>query len=85
MTVVAPMPAPTDFLRLQAIDFIARRDGGMGIRIGGKLSVSGQRLRHQGRGLRAGRERRRAGGESKGEFQKAPAFHDNPLLCNRVM
>jgi hypothetical protein len=85
MSTVAPVPAPTYFLRLQAIDFVARRNGGMGIRIGGKLSASGQRLRRQGSCARAGRERRRSGGVSKGEFQKVPAFHDHLLLCNRVM
>jgi len=57
----------------------------MGIRIGGKLSAFGQRMRRQGRGLRAGRKRHRSGRESKGEFQKVSAFHDNLLLCNRVM
>jgi hypothetical protein len=85
VTAVAPVPAPTYFLRLQAIDFIARRDGGMGFRIGGKLSASDQRMRRQGYCLRAGRERRRSGCKSKGEFQKVPAFHDILLLCNRLM
>ena len=46
--------APSHFFRLEAIDFIARRDGGMGIRIGGQLAVAGERLAAQRRGLRAG-------------------------------
>jgi hypothetical protein len=78
------VPAPTYFLRLQAIDFVAGRDGGMGVCIIGE-SAFGQRMRRQGGCLRAGRERRRSGRESKGEFQKVPAFHDNLLLCNPVM
>jgi hypothetical protein len=85
MTAVAPVTAPTHFLRLQAIDFIARCDGGMGFRIVGELSAFGQRMRHQGCRLRAGRECGCSGRESNGEFQKVPAFHDNLLLCNRVM
>jgi hypothetical protein len=76
------MPAPAHLLRLQTIDFVARGDRGMGILIGGELAASCQRLRHQGRRLCAGRERRRSGRKSKGEFQKVPAFHDNLLLCN---
>jgi hypothetical protein len=68
--------------RLQAINFLARRDGGMRIRVNGKRAISCQRLRHQGRRLYAGRKRRRAGRKSKGEFQKVPTLHDNLLLCN---
>jgi hypothetical protein len=76
------MPAPAHFFRLQAINFLARRDSGMGVLIGRKLAISCRRLRHQGRGLGTGRERGRSGRKSKGEFQKVPALHDNLLLCN---
>jgi hypothetical protein len=75
MTMPATMPAPAHFFRLQAIDFVARGNGRMGIRMGGKFSASGQRMRSQGCGLRAGRERRRSGREPKGEFQEVPALH----------
>ena len=54
--------APAHLFGCEAIDFIARRDGRMGILIGGKLSVPDQRMWHQGRGLRAGRERNAACG-----------------------
>jgi hypothetical protein len=75
VTTPATMPAPAHLLRLQAIDFVARGDGGMGTWIIGELSAFGQRVRRQRCCLRAGRERRRPGRESKGEFQKVPAFH----------
>jgi hypothetical protein len=55
----------------------------MRIRVNRKLVISCRPPRHQRRRLRAGREHRRSGRESKGEFQKVPAFHDNLLLCNR--
>jgi hypothetical protein len=35
------------------IDFIPARDGGLGILIGGEPGIFIERLRHQGRGLRA--------------------------------
>ena len=79
------MPAPANLLRLQAIDFVARRDGGMSFRVARELSAIGQRIRRQGCGLHAGRKRRCSGRESKGEFQKVPAFHDILLLCNRLL
>jgi hypothetical protein len=65
---------PAHFFRLQPIDLITRGDGRMGIGIG--RPAFDQRLRHQGRGLRAGGERHAACRKSKGEFQKVPAFHD---------
>jgi hypothetical protein len=68
--------APAHFFGLEAIDFIARGDGGMGIRIGRELTVRNQRLRRQGGGLCARGERDTACRKSKGEFQKVPAFHD---------
>jgi hypothetical protein len=77
--------APSHFLRLQAFDFVTRRDRRVGIRIGGKLPTAGQRLRRQGGGLRGGRERCRSGRKSKGEFQKVPTLHDDLLPCNAMM
>jgi hypothetical protein len=67
--------APAHFFRLEAIDFIARGDGGTGIRMGGELTIRSQRLRRQGCCLRACGERDTACRKSKGEFQKVPAFH----------
>jgi hypothetical protein len=71
-----PTMAVAYFQRLEAIDFIARGDRGLGIRIGGKRTARGERLRHQGCRLRRSGERDAACGKSKGEFQKVPAFHD---------
>ena len=67
--------APAHFFRREAIDLLARRDGGLGIRIDGQFGVVGERRRHQRRGLRARCKRDAAGGKSKGEFQKVAAFH----------
>jgi hypothetical protein len=67
---------PAHFLGLETIDFIARRDGGMGILIGRELAIRNQRLRRQGGGLRTRGKRHTACRKSKGEFQKVPAFHD---------
>jgi hypothetical protein len=66
---------PAHFLGLEAIDFFARGDGGMGI-LSRELTTRSQRLRRQRRGLRARSERDTACRKSKGEFQKVPAFHD---------
>jgi hypothetical protein len=68
--------APAHFFRREAIDLLARRDGGLGIRIDGQFGVVGERRRHQRRGLRARCKRDAARGKSKGEFQKVSAFHD---------
>ena len=67
--------APAHFFRREAIDLLARRDGGLGIRIDGQFGVVGERRRHQRRGLRARCKRDAARGKSKGEFQKVAAFH----------
>ena len=48
----------------------------MGILIGGELTIRNQRLRRQGGGLCTRGERHTSCCESKGEFQKVPAFHD---------
>src|SRR5437016_4018657 len=74
----APMAAsaPAHFFGLEMIDFIPRCDGGMGIGVGGEPAILIERLRHQRCGLRARGKGGRAGGKSKGEFQKVPAFHD---------
>jgi hypothetical protein len=68
--------APTHFFGLEPIDFIACGDGGLGIRIGGELTIRNQRLRRQRCSLRARGERDSASRKSKGESQKVPAFHD---------
>jgi hypothetical protein len=67
---------PTDFFRREAVDFVACGYRGLRIGIGEPISVVSKWSRHQGRGLRARGERDAACGESKGEFQKVPAFHD---------
>ena len=67
--------APAHFFRREAIDLLARRDGGLGIRIDGQSGVIRERRRHQRRGLRARCKRDAARGKSKGEFQKVAAFH----------
>lgn len=72
----AATAAPAHFFRFETIDFFTRSDGGMGILIGGELTVRNQRLRRQGGSLRTRGERHAACGKSKGEFQKVPAFHD---------
>ena len=53
--------APAHFFGGETIDFIARGDGGLGIRIDGELCIFVQRLRHQRCGLRARNERGRTG------------------------
>jgi hypothetical protein len=63
--------APAHFFRREAIDLLARSDGGLGIRTSGQF----ERRRHQRRGLRARCKRDAARGKSKGEFQKVAAFH----------
>ena len=68
--------ASAHFDGFEAIDFFIRGNGGLGILIGRKGSIRNQRLQHQRRGLRACRNRDTACRKSKGEFQKAPAFHD---------
>ena len=67
--------APAHFFRREAIDLLARSDGGLRIRIDGQLGVVGERRRHQRRGLSARCKRDAARGKSKGEFQKVAAFH----------
>jgi hypothetical protein len=68
--------APAHFFRREAIDFIARCHGRLGIRIGGELAVINERSRHQRRGLRGGGERCASRNKSKRKFQKVPALHD---------
>ena len=72
---------PAHFFRREAIDLLARSDGGLGIRTSGQF----ERRRHQRRGLRARCKRDAARGKSKGEFQKVAAFHDISSPCVRVM
>jgi hypothetical protein len=74
-TAPAAPAAPTNFLGLEPIDFVARGDGGMGI-LSRELTIRSQRLRRQRCGPRAGGKRDAACRKSKGEFQKVPAFHD---------
>jgi hypothetical protein len=45
--------APAHFFGREVIDFIPRGDGRLGILIGGEPGIFIERLRHQGRGLRA--------------------------------
>ena len=74
---VMPVMSPAHFLRLEAIDLVARCHGGMGIFAGGRQSSAlGKRLRRKRGGLRARSQGGRSGGKSKGEFQKVAAFHD---------
>ena len=69
--------APAHFLRREAIDLLARRDGGLDIGIDGQFGV-GERRRHQRRGLRARCKRDAARGKSKGEFQKVARSITSP-------
>jgi hypothetical protein len=55
-----PVMTPAHLLRLETIDFAFIGDGRMGILMGGKPSVSAQRLRCQQRGLGGGGDRRSA-------------------------
>ena len=70
-----PAAAPAHFFRREAIDLLARRDGGLSIRIDGQFGVLSERCRHQRRGLCARCKRNATRGKSKGEFQKVAAFH----------
>ena len=70
-----PAVAPARFFRREAIDLLARGDGGLRIGIDGQFGVIGERRRHQRCGLRARCKRDAARGKSKGEFQKVAAFH----------
>ena len=74
----APVTAatPAHFFRREAIDLIARGDGGLDIGIRGQFGVIEKRSRHQRRSLRARGECHAARGKSKGELQKVSAFHD---------
>ena len=64
----APAPvaaaAPAHFLGREMIDFIPRCNGRLGILIGGELGIFIERLRHQGRGLRACGKRGGARGDA---------------------
>ena len=74
---MAAPAAPAHLFGREAIDLVTGGDRGMGISIAWlRRLLAGDRLRHQRRGLRARGQRRRAGGKSKGEFQKMAAFHD---------
>ena len=81
-TVMAAM-SPTHLLGRETIHLVSAGDGGMRIGISGRpKAVISERLRQQRRGLRAGGQRSRARGKSKGEFQKMAAFHDVSLLLH---
>ena len=74
--------APAHFFRCEAIDLLARSNGGLGIRVGGQFGVVSKRRRHQRCGLRTRCKRDTAGGKSKGEFQKVAALHHiSPSVC----
>jgi len=75
MSATPATAAPAHFFRLEPIDFITCGDRGMGI-LSRQLAIRNQRLRRQGRGLRARDKCCAACRKSKGEFQKVPAFHD---------
>jgi hypothetical protein len=74
--VVVPVMSPPHFFRCDPIDFVARGHRGMGVFMAGKPPDIGKRLRQERRGLRAYSQGGGARGQSKGEFQKIPAFHD---------
>jgi hypothetical protein len=81
-----PVMSPPHFLRCDPIGFVARGHRGMGVFMAGKPSAIGKRLRQQRRGLRAYSQGGGARGQSKGELQKIPAFHDIFLFeSGRVM
>jgi len=84
MAAPATAAAPAHFLRLQAIDFVARGHGGLCIRILRQFRILVQRLRHQRSGLRGASKRRHTGRNTSGELEKFPAFHVS-LLQSRVM
>src|SRR5258705_9943781 len=67
--------APTHFFRREAIDLLARRDGGVGIRVDRLLGVLSERRPHQRRRLRARCQRDAARRQSKSEVQKEAAVH----------
>lgn len=69
--------APAHLFGDKTINLVAGRDGRPRIVISRQPpSVSDERSRREGRGLRARGQRYRACGKSKGEFQKVAAFHD---------
>src|SRR5258705_9964914 len=66
--------APAHFFRREAIDLLAPRDGGVGIRIGGQFGVVRERRRPPRRGLRARWKRDTPRRQSKGAVHKRAAL-----------
>ena len=72
---------PAHLLGLHAADLVARGDGRMRIASGRRACVVIERKRRERRGLRGRCERHRTGGDTEGDLQKIPAFHESfPLL-----
>ena len=78
---VMPAMAPAHLFGLEAIDFVAGGNRGMGVFIARWRLMIGERVRRQRRGLGACGQSRGARGKSKSDFQKMAAFHDISLLA----
>jgi hypothetical protein len=78
MPVPSPVPVmtPPHLFGRQMIDFILGNHGGFRAFTARRRETLWRQNRRQWRGLRARSQRGRAGGQSKGEFQKVAAFHD---------
>lgn len=78
-----PMMPPAYLFRLDRLKLGLGCDSGMNILIRGRHPlVSAKSARRQRRSLRARGQRRGAGGNSNGKFQKVAAFHDFFLLVS---
>mgnify|MGYP000007888075 FL=1 len=93
MTVVVPasvMPVPVavmpaHLLRLQAVDLVTRGDGRMRIAARRRACILVQEKRRERRRLGGHCERGGAGGDTEGDLQKIPAFHEHfPLLLSWI-
>ena len=74
--------APAHLFGLQTIHLVFADVSGTGVLVRRRQPpVLGKRMRRKRRGMRAGGQRRGAGGKSKGEFQKVAAFHDISLFA----
>ncbi|GIQ72749.1 hypothetical protein BraRD5C2_11850 [Bradyrhizobium sp. RD5-C2] len=72
---------PVHLLGLQATDLVAGGDGRMRIIAGRRTGVPIERKRRERRRLGGYRKSRHTGGDTEGDLQKIPAFHQSSLCC----
>lgn len=73
--------APAHLLRLEMLDLLARRDGGMGVRRPRQAGVFVERMRREWRSIGARGEGGGSGGNTESDLEKVAAFHGiSPVL-----